>query len=269
MKYYFRENVRRYEEMTRMGLENWAEFRYGDVDFHDFSSREFLELVLPKLRFETPNPTAPELGTGVWPGALFLAEQGYRVTGYDLIPEAIDAAREIAGARGLSIRYDVMDVTRIPHDGEQFDLIVDSYCINHIVFAQERRAVFESVKARLQPNGYYLVSSAMYVSSRHTPEKEVVDGATGKSYDVYDGDCLYEPETDYYYEPLENFPSERERTERCEDTFVVNGKTYIPKRCYRNGERLQAELESYGFDVIFQNGVEEENAICIHKGCER
>ncbi|MBT4498823.1 MAG: class I SAM-dependent methyltransferase [Gemmatimonadetes bacterium] len=266
MKYYFRENVRRYEEMTRMGLEDWAEFRYGDVDHHDFSSREFLEVALPKLRFGTPNPTALELGTGVGPGALFLAERGYRVTGYDLIPEAIDAAREIAAARGFSIRYEVMDVTRIPHDGEQFDLIVDSYCINHIVFAEERRAVFESIKARLKPDGYYLVSSAMYVPSRHTPEKKVVDIATGKTYDVYDGDCLYEPETDYYYEPLENFPSERERTEHCEDTFVVNGKIYIPKRCYRDGERLQAELGIYGFDVISQNGEEDENSICVHKG---
>ena len=97
-------------------------------------------------------------------------------------------------------------------------------------------------------------------------EEKVVDSATGKTYDVYDGDCLYEPETDYYYEPFENFPSERERTERCEDTFIVNGKIYIPKRCYRNGGRLQAELGSYGFDVIFHDGEEDENSICVHKG---
>ena len=88
--------------------------------------------------------------------------RGYQVTGYDLIPEAIHAAREIADARGLSIRYDVIDVTQIPHDGDRFDLIVDSFCINHIVFDEERKAVFESVKARLKPNGYYLVSSAVY-----------------------------------------------------------------------------------------------------------
>jgi len=63
-----------------------------------------------------------------------------------LIPEAIESASEIADLQGLSIRYDVMDVTRIPHDGEAFDLIVDSFCINHIVFAEERSAVFASVR---------------------------------------------------------------------------------------------------------------------------
>ena len=266
MKYYFRENVRRYEEMTRRGLEDWADAHYGGLEFGDFSSREFLELALPQLRLQTTAPTALELGTGVGPGALFLAERGYRVTGYDLIPEAIDAATRIAADRGLAIQYEVMDVTRIPHDGDQFDLIVDSFCINHIVFADERAAVFESVKARLKPDGYYLVSSAVYEASRHIPESKVVDVATGKTYDVYDGDCLYDPATDYYHEPLENFPSEREQVEACEDTFVVNGTSYIPKRCYRDGRRLRAELASHGFDTIFQQGDYDENLICVHEG---
>lgn len=42
MRYYFRENIRRYEIMTRMSLENWAKRTYGGTDFHDFSSRNFL-----------------------------------------------------------------------------------------------------------------------------------------------------------------------------------------------------------------------------------
>ena len=266
MRYYFRENVRRYEKMTQMGLEDWAATTYGGMDFHDFSSRDFLELALPQLRFETSRPTALELGTGVGPGALFLAERGFQVTGYDLIPEAISTAREIAHARGVSIQYEVMDVTQIPHDGDRYDLIVDSYCINHIVFLEERRAVFGSVKTRLKPTGYYLVSAAMYARSRHSPEEKVIDDSTGHVYDVYDDDCLYDPSTDYYYEPLENFPSERERVEACEDTFVVNGITYIPKRCYRDGSRLQAELQSEGFDVILQHGEWDQDSVCVHRG---
>jgi SAM-dependent methyltransferase len=152
--------------------------------------------------------------------ALFLTERGYQVTGYDVIPEAIATAREIASARGLSIQYEVMDVTLIPHDGDRFDVIVDSYCLNHIVFTEERRAVFKSIKARLKPTGYYLVSSSMYERSRHSPEEKVVDDSTGFAYDVYDHDCLYDPSTDYYYEPLVNFPSDRECAEACEDTLV-------------------------------------------------
>lgn len=61
MRSYVRENVRRYEKMTKMGLEDWAASIYGGMRLHDFSSRDFLELALPQLRIETPSPTALEL----------------------------------------------------------------------------------------------------------------------------------------------------------------------------------------------------------------
>ena len=271
MRYYTRENARRYEKMARMGLEEWAESVYGGMDLEDFSSRAFLEWALPRLVFEATAPTALELGTGVGPGALFLAERGFRVTGYDVIPEAIETARKIAAARERPIRYETVDITRMPHDGERFDLVVDSFCLNHIVFAAERRAVFEGVKARLKPGGYYLVSSSMYDARRHTPDENVVDGETGKTYEMYDGDCIYDPGTDYYYEPFDKYPSERERAEACADLLTVNGTVFIPKRCYRNGERLRAELRSHGFVVLSQEGDElpgeyDENVVCAHAG---
>lgn len=125
--------------------------------------------------------------------------------------------------------------------------------------------MFASVKARLKPDGYYLVSSSVYEPSRHTPESKVIDATTGQTYDVYDGDCLYDPTTDYYFEPLEKFPSAREQTESCGDTLVVNGAAYIPKRCYRDGRRLRSELASHGFDCIFQQGEFDENLICVHE----
>ncbi len=137
--------------------------------------------------------------------------------------------------RGLAIAYEVVDVTAIPQSGRQFDLILDSYCINHIVFSRERRSVFESVKAMLKPKGYYLVSSSVYESGRHSREERVVDRSTGQTYDTYDGDCL-------------------------------NGKTYIPKRCYRDRKRLVAEVESCGFECVLQHGEHGENSIYVHRG---
>jgi len=269
VRYYVRENTRRYEEMTRMGLTRWVEKVYGGTNLEDFSSCDFLEFALPRLRFEPSQPTALELGCGVGPGAVFLAERGFRVTGYDVIPEAIEAARRIAANRGLTIDYEVMDVTRIPHDGERFDLIVDSYCLNHIMFANERRAVLDSVKARLEPDGYFLLSTSVYYRRRHQPETKIVDAATGIVYDSYDDDCLYDPETDYYYEPLANFPSEREKTEVLEDLIVVNGITYIPKRCYRDAERLRAELAAHGLATIRQYGEYTQDSINVHAGGSR
>ena len=93
-----------------------------------------------------------------------------------------------------------------------------------------------------------------------------MDGETGKTYDIYDGNCLYDPETDHYSEPFESCPSERERTKSCDDTFIVNGMTYIPKRCYRDANGLVSELEAYGLDVLFQHGEFGEDVICVHSG---
>lgn len=249
-----------------MGLEAWAGEVYGGTAFEDFSSRAFLAHVVPKLSFAFDPPSALELGTGVGPGALFLAAHGFRVTGYDVIPEAIETARRIAAEKRVPIRYEVVDVTQTPHDGERFDLVVDSFCLNHIVFADERTRVFESVKARLAPEGFYLISSSVYEPSRHQASDKVVDRRTGRTYDLYDGDCLYDPETDYYYAPVEAYPSERDATERLEDLIEVNGETFIPMRCYRDERRLREELESHGFDVIFQSGEFGENAVCTHTG---
>ena len=65
MKYYYRQNIARYEKMHRLGIEAWAEQTYGGTDYADFSSRPFLDDVVPRLQFADTNLTALELGTGV------------------------------------------------------------------------------------------------------------------------------------------------------------------------------------------------------------
>lgn len=132
------------------------------------------------------------------------------------------------------------------------------------MFDEERRKVFRSVKARLKSEGFYLVSSSVYDPSRHSPDRKVIDRESGKVYDIYDGDCLYDSETDYYYEPFGSYPSERERTEACDDSFAVNGIVYIPKRCYRDANRLVSELQTHDFSVLFQHGDHGEDVICVH-----
>lgn len=266
MRYYTRENARRYEKMTRAGWEKWAESVYGGLDLSDFSSREFLSKVLPRLQLDHKRPTALELGTGVGPGALFLWEQGFQVTGFDVIPQAIEQARAIASWRGASISYDVVDVTQLPIRGESFDVIVDSYCLNHIVFAEERAAVFRGVKARLKPNGYYLVSTAVYDASRHQTDKQVTDRETGRTFDLYAEDGLFEPETGYFYEPFDKHPSARDAQDACPDTLTVNGLVYIPKRCYRNSEQLRQELAAHGFDQVWLHGTQLESSVNVHQG---
>ena len=88
MKYYYPENTRRYQKIE-------AETRGKQEErLEDFSSRAFLEEALPLLQFSSPNPKVLEYGCGIGSGACFLAERGFQVDGIDIIPLAIEMAKQ-------------------------------------------------------------------------------------------------------------------------------------------------------------------------------
>ncbi|MDE0023179.1 MAG: class I SAM-dependent methyltransferase [Spirochaetaceae bacterium] len=252
MRNYLRENIERYRRTARAG---------GPADYDDFSSRGFLDEVIPRLVLHRDRPRVLELGTGIGPGAVYLAERGFAVHAVDVIPEAIAQARLIAAERGLDVRFEVMDVTRIPGRGPAYDLIVDSYCLQGIVLDADREAVFRAVKARLHPRGCYLVSSAMYAAARHRPDRQVVDGRTGRVFDRYDEESLFDAATDIHYQPYDG-------KEQIDGATRVNGAWYYPFRRYRTGPRLREEVESYGFKVLHQSGDLGQNLVAVHQGSD-
>ena len=258
MKNYLRENSARYQKVGDRVVDVGARTKYGGTDDAEFSSRGFLEAVIPRLRFGREQPTALELGTGVGPGALFLAAHGFQVHGIDLIPEAIAQAGRNASARGVDATFEVMDVTRVPHAGPAYDLVVDSYCLQGIALDADREAVFRAVKARLGPRGCYLVSSAMYESTRHHADRQVVDRTTGRAFDGYDEDCLYDADTDLCYWPYDG-------DVEIDGAITVDGARFFPARRYRNGPRLLKEVESYGFEVLLQTGEWGQNLVAVHR----
>jgi len=65
-----------------------------------------------------PNRRLLDLGTGTGEHALFLAELGFDVTGVDLSPALIAAAREAAGGSGVTwIEGDLAEIGRLVADG--------------------------------------------------------------------------------------------------------------------------------------------------------
>ena len=252
MRNYLRENIGRYRHMAPMGV---------PIPCADFSSRRFLDDVIPRLRLKQDRRRVLELGTGIGPGAIYLAERGFVVRAVDVIPEAIAQARHIASERGLHVRFEVMDVTRIPRHGPAYDLIVDSYCLQGIVLDGDREAVFRAVKARLDPHGYYLVSSAMYAAARHRGDRQVIDRYMGRVFDRYDEASLFDPDTDLYYEPYDG-------KEQVDGSIRVNGLWYYRFRRYRTGSRLREEVEAYGFTVLHQTGELGQNLVAVHQESE-
>ena len=264
-KYFYHEHLADYAMMKAKGLTSRGEL-YGDLGFSDFSSKSFLAETLPRLDVKA-GARVLELGCGTGSGACFLAELGFQVHGIDVIPDAIDKAREIAAERGLDIEYELMDVCDLPREGKPYDLIIDSYCSQGIVTDEDRAAMFSGVKARLAPRGYFLMSCSVFEPHREAPEMRIIDERTGKVYTAFDGSDLWDGDTETCYNRFRVDPLRPDvGPEEYEGTFLVNGVWYIHRRRYRTPDNLRTELESHGFAVLEQNGEVTENAICTHRG---
>jgi len=258
MKYYYLEHIEGYQRVKAEGKVAWSEI-HGGVGFEDFAARGFLAAVLPTLRFETTEPTVLNYGCGTGPDACFLAEHGFRVDAVDLIPTAIEIARQQAAERGLDIRYVVQDICDLPREGKQYDMVVDSYCLQCIVFDAERQRVFSAVRARLKPSGYYLISTAIMDQEHQQlldPEHTFTDGATGVAYTRY-GEGIIDARTGIVLNPLSAEPTD------LPDAIEINGAWYLPHRRHLTPAQLEAELARAGFQVIYRHPEHTGSVVCV------
>jgi SAM-dependent methyltransferase len=99
--------------------------------------------------------TALELGCGTGTFSIFLAQQGYTVTGVDFAPTAIRKAEARAASAGVSAEFLVGDVTRLDHVDRQFDIALDIGCFHCLDAAQQRS--YASELARLTRHGSTLL----------------------------------------------------------------------------------------------------------------
>jgi SAM-dependent methyltransferase len=74
---------------------------------------------------------AVDLGCGSGTDAIFLASQGFEVTGIDISPTALGQAEEKARNAGVSVRWVLADVTSPPRVGP-FDFIYDRGCYHNV-----------------------------------------------------------------------------------------------------------------------------------------
>jgi SAM-dependent methyltransferase len=70
--------------------------------------------------------TVLDAGCGTGDNALYLARQGYSVTGLDAAPSAIAHARTKAAQRGLPVGFGVADARELSEYQDRFDTIIDS-----------------------------------------------------------------------------------------------------------------------------------------------
>ena len=103
-----------------------------------------------------PAGRALDIGTGEGRNALFLAAQGWDVTGFDASATGVKAALAEADRRGVKLKAIVADVDTFDYGREQWDLVVGLYM--HEMITQHAAAIAASLK----PGGLLVVEGMQY-----------------------------------------------------------------------------------------------------------
>lgn len=235
MRYYEQEHFDAYARIKREGLEQWNDLHPSDSGsgYDQFSSRSFLDRMMPAV--EIRSATVLEYGCGTGAAACFLAERGYRVHAVDFVPDAIEMARVAAAERGLSVRFEIEDICRWDAPQRRYDYIVDSFCLQSIVTDADRSKLLRNVRLRLNPDGKYLISTAMY--------------STQRDY----GQDHYDAETGIVW---------IRASEPQADAKLIDGAWCVPNRRHLTVSALRSELEIHRFTVVEQSGPAGGDVVC-------
>jgi SAM-dependent methyltransferase len=105
-----------------------------------------------------PRGLALDVGCGTGDCAIYLAQQGWTVTGVDYVAKPLDKARAKARAADVSVDFARADVTQLSHSGigTGFGLIVDNGCI-HNMSGGDREAYVREISAIAAPDARLFV----------------------------------------------------------------------------------------------------------------
>jgi SAM-dependent methyltransferase len=105
-----------------------------------------------------PAASALDVGCGTGDTSIYLAQHGWKVTGVDFVPKALDKARVKADAADLSINFVQADVTHLSQAGvgADFPLLVDNGCL-HNISDGDRDAYVRQVSAVAAPDARLLI----------------------------------------------------------------------------------------------------------------
>jgi SAM-dependent methyltransferase len=98
--------------------------------------------------------SALDLAAGEGRNAVWLAEQGWRVTAVDFSPVAVERGRELAARRGVPVEWRVIDVTAYRPVPGSYDLVLISYL--HLP-ARDLTGVLAAARTALRPGGTVVV----------------------------------------------------------------------------------------------------------------
>lgn len=145
------------EAESRRGVWNGVFERIEDLDV-ELQVNPFLQIVAADL----PPGRALDAGIGQGRNALWLAEQGWRVTGVDISDEGVEQAEQQARDKGAEIDGVVADLYGYDYGEEKWDLVVSTYMHSILIGNAEK------VIASLKPGGLLVVEGFHWDHNRNS-----------------------------------------------------------------------------------------------------
>lgn len=100
--------------------------------------------------------SALDVGCGTGTDAIFLAQNGFEVTGIDIAKAAIKRAKNKARQAGVEVNFIVGDIFDMPFESESFDFINDNGCF-HLLDKRRWRRFINEVHRVMGSSGKYLL----------------------------------------------------------------------------------------------------------------
>lgn len=99
---------------------------------------------------------ALDIGCGAGQESIFMAQQGFKVTGVDLSSEALKIATEKAAQAGVEVTWREGNALNLPIADQSVDLINDRGCF-HMIDSEHRPQYVREVARVLKPGGKMLL----------------------------------------------------------------------------------------------------------------
>lgn len=168
-------------------LEHW-EGRYTAEGVPPWDSgRPSAELQRRLAEFRIAPCRAVELGCGTGTNAVWLAQQGFDVTGIDISPTAIKRATERARAAGVAVNFAQADITQLPELGPPFLFFFDRGCY-HAVRRANAKGVVEALERLTAPGalGIVLTGNAREVRKPGPPvvSEQTIRTELGRGFEI-------------------------------------------------------------------------------------
>ncbi|AUS09953.1 class I SAM-dependent methyltransferase [Laceyella sacchari] len=98
-----------------------------------------------------------DIGCGIGTEAVYLALNGYDVTGLDISKDAIEKGKQLAEFYGVEVNWLVADVLGIPIKSDSIDVVTDRGCF-HCIRAEQREKFANEIARVLKQGGLYTMS---------------------------------------------------------------------------------------------------------------